>query len=1110
LRGIREAMAIGLLTLGLAAPAGVAQQSAQPSPSPSPSPPRRTSPVQTDSPFLAEASSVAEPTAELLSGINKYLGLRVGEVLIEGLRDQAAGQRVRELIVQPAQAPLDRIKLRQSVHALYATGRFADVEVEVERDRKGELTLVFLVWPNYFIGTVTVDGLPKHITSHQVINASKLRLGELYTREKMDAALRAVQGVLQDNGFYQAKTADQEEFHPRTQQVDIHFRLIPGPSARVGQVAVRGEPGFSSEEVEDIARFHTGDELTGQKANKSLQRLRKQYQKDGRLEAQVAVAHQEYRAETNTLDYVFQLNQGPMVHIRVEGAHLSLGRLKKLVPIFEEGAIDDDLLNEGARNLRDHFQTQGFFDVRVGWRRQFDAERNRVEVVYQIDPGRRHSLVAIDIEGNHAFDTPLIRERMQVKPVSNLLSYGLYSESLLNRDIAVITDTLYKANGFSQVRIEHAVTDDYRGSRGHMLLTLRIEEGPQLRVGGVKITGNRFFTEEDLRARLAAEDASLSTVPGQPFSESNLAQDRNLMMGLYFNQGFPEIQVDTFFTPAEEDPNRMNVMFAVHEGGQVFVDQVLVSGVNYTRPYVVSRRLQVRPDTPLRQQAILDSQRALYGLGLFNEVQVAVQNPDGKAPYKNVLFQLREAQRWTFNYGLGFDVLTAGSPVNVINTAPAPGVNPPKNTVPASSITVGTNPLGNTSVSPSVSLEVTRLNFRGRDDSVTFKTRLSSLQQRASITYAAPHWIDRPDSRLTFTGLFDNSRDVRTFSSKRLEGTTQLQQIITRRGDGEPVTTLVFRYSYRRVSVDSNTLAISPALIPLLSQPVSIGMPGITYIRDRRDNVLDSHHGNYTTVDFALSARVFGSQSVRSTVTALASGETTPANTAANFTRLVAQNSTYTPIWRNRKEVGEHSIVFARTTRLGIENVLGASPNTAAIPLPERFFSGGADSDRGFALNQAGPRDLTTGFPVGGGASFFNSFELRFPPPMLPLVGANLSFVLFHDAGNVFNTGDEMLHSLTRWHQPNPAACVNQSTSQQCRFDYMTQAPGGGIRYRTPIGPVRADLSYNLSPPSFPYVVQCAPNTSPPQCPIPPGQTTLFQSGTLRHLNFFFSFGQSF
>jgi outer membrane protein insertion porin family len=86
-------------------------------------------------------------------------------------------------------------------------------------------------------------------------------------------------------------------------------------------------------------------------------------------------------------------------------------------------------------------------------------------------------------------------------------------------------------------------------------------------------------------------------------------------------------------------------------------------------------------------------------------------------------------------------------------------------------------------------------------------------------------------------------------------------------------------------------------------------------------------------------------------------------------------------------------------------------PEAQSIPLPERFFGGGADSLRAFPYNQAGPRDIgaalvpggptsqPTGFPLGGNALFFNNVELRFP-----LIGNNIQGVLFHDMGNVFST----------------------------------------------------------------------------------------------------------
>jgi outer membrane protein insertion porin family len=219
----------------------------------------------------------------------------------------------------------------------------------------------------------------------------------------------------------------------------------------------------------------------------------------------------------------------------------------------------------------------------------------------------------------------------------------------------------------------------------------------------------------------------------------------------------------------------------------------------------------------------------------------------------------------------------------------------------------------------------------------------------------------------------------------------------------------------------------------------------------------------------------------------------------------MVQNSTYTP-FRKR-------FVLARLTRIGVQEPFGTG-DAATVPLPERFYAGGAQSHRGFALNQAGPRDLFTGFPVGGNALLLNQIELRLAPFSMPFVGENLNFVLFHDAGNVFTSGQDMVRSLARWYQPRREACFSEANRLQCGFNYMSQAFGLGARYKTPVGPVRLDLSYNPNPPSFPYFVQC-PSTAPTgshagPCATLPPSSLIFQSGTLRHFNIFFSIGQTF
>jgi outer membrane translocation and assembly module TamA len=384
---------------------------------------------------------------------------------------------------------------------------------------------------------------------------------------------------------------------------------------------------------------------------------------------------------------------------------------------------------------------------------------------------------------------------------------------------------------------------------------------------------------------------------------------------------------------------------------------------------------------------------------------------------------------------------------------------------------------------------VTRINFRGQDHTITFKADVGGLQQRGLLSYSAPRWFNSPDWTLSFTAFYDNTLDVTTFASQRLEGSVQAEQKISK------ASTFDYRFTYRRVK--ASDIEISPALIPLLSLPARVGEPGFSYIRNKRDNDLESTKGSYTTVDAGVAASYFGSE--------------------ADFSRILAQNSTYHAFGKNRPP--DKKFVLARSLRIGVESAFGSTvilqpgqvcsdpavttcPGESIIPLPERFFSGGGNSHRGFGLNQAGPRDPITGFPLGGSALFLNNLELRFPPTPLPFFQDNISFAVFEDAGNVFTDGRQMLDNLLRWRQKNPQLCVQQSTYAQCDFSYISHAIGVGVRYKTPIGPVRFDFGYNLNPPAFPSFQTVTSGTGQ--------QTNVFVPQHESHFNVYFSIGQSF
>ena len=995
-----------------------------------------------------------------LGPISSYVGVPVREIRFTHVpaREQ---DHLRKLLPQKVGEPLDRDRVRDSIKTLFDTGLFADIKVEAQKT-DSQVLLTFSTVGNYFVGSVMVEGDPGRPSANQLVSATKLQLGEVYAPEKLERANKNILQVMSDNGFYRSAVVHEEHPHPETSQMDIVFRVNAGFPATVGEITLKGGGGYSIGQIEDIARMHPGDRVTADRVGNALQRIRKRFLKQNRLLAQVSIAERTYRPNTNKLDFTFLVDPGPTVDIAVEGFKIRRNALRKRVPVYEENALDDDLLNEGRRNLLDYLQTRGYFDATVGIKKQSDPTKNELRAVYVVDPGLRHKLVKLNIVGNKYFDQQSLRSRMQVQPATRLLTSGRFSQYLLASDVNGLQD-LYRANGFRQIQIKSTVQDSYQGVAKRLAITLEITEGPQTLVGDVKIVGNAKVPTEELTSRI-------DTAPGQPYSDYRLAGDRDTILNYYFNSGYPNasLEVSTRNLPGAED--RVAVNFTIQEGEQFFVDQVLVSGLVHTRPGVVQRKLRVTPGSPLSQEDMLKTQAALYDLGIFSQVDTAVQNPNGEDPSKNVLIDTREAKRYTFNYGLGLEVQTGQ---------------------PSASQSV---PQGKTGISPRVSLQVTRLNFRGLNHTIVFKGHLGRLQQRALISYNAPSWLGSDTLSLSFTGFYDNTLDITTFTSKRLEGSVQLHQCFGTVDQcvvsGRPPTEAVYSYTYRRVQ--ASNLVISSNLIPILSQPTRVGLPAITLIRDRRDSPLESTKGTYNTLDAGVAASFFGSE--------------------ADFSRILLQNSTYHTFGKNRPP--NKRFIFARSTRLGIQNPFGKTvilePNetppvdAALIPLPERFLSGGGNSHRGFGLNQAGPRDLKTGFPLGGSALFLNQLELRLPPVELPFVGNNISFAVFHDMGNVFAKPADMRDNLVRWRQKNPDLCLHEDTYTQCDFNYISHAVGLGVHYKTPIGPVRLDFGYNLNPPAFPSF-QTVTNTVNDV-----SSSTQFVPQRASHFNFFFSIGQAF
>jgi outer membrane protein insertion porin family len=1009
--------------------------------------------------------------------ISAYEGKLVESIQLPGVQESDI-QHLLQLMPQKAGEPLDRSRVRDSIRTLFATGRFADIQAEAMPSGNGVM-LTFTTAANFFVGAVDVEGAPTRPNRNQVVNAAKFQLGELYNQSKLDRALENIRQLMQENGYYQARVTAETTSNLTTVQVDILFHLTSGPQAHVGEVIVTGSSGLSSGDVQGIAHMDRGDRVTAALVSNSLQRLRKRFQKQNRALAQVSIASQQYHPENNAVNFTFQIDPGPVVVISAQGYHISRGVMKKEIPVYEENAVDDDLLNEGKRNLLDYLQTRGHFDATVDIQKQSDAKI--LSVIYQINPGPLHKVVLVEITGNKDFlDTAKLRSYLQIEPATRT-SHGRYSGTLLKSDVATL-EGLYRGNGFRQVKIETKVDDDYLGEDNHLAVHFHIDEGPRTRVGEVQIVGNQKFKTSEL--------PELSTQPGQPYSEEELANDRERILNFYFNNGFPNATLDITTKASPSEPNREDVTYSIQEGEGFTVNRVMMAGTDHTRDYIVEREVQVKPGQPLSQQGLLDTQTRLYNLGIFSQVDTAVQNPRGDDPQKNVLVQVEEAKRYTFTYGGGLEFET-GQPAG------------------------STAPTGATGVSPRVEFDVTRLNVFGRNQTLAFQSNVGRLQQRGLISYTIPKLLDSDKWKLIYTIFYDNSLDVSTFTSQRLEGKIDLRQQFGNSG-AEPGTragpdSLTYRFEFRRVRASNFANDFNPGELALLSAPATVGGPGFTFIHDKRDNPLESTKGDYFTLDAFAASSYFGSE--------------------ADFGRVLAQHSTYYALGKGKPG---HQFVFARSTSIGLQQPFrgtrvvspGACPvnsktnetvcqGFSLIPLPEQFFAGGGNSHRGFGLNQAGPRDPTSGFPLGGTALFVNNLELRLPQASLPVLGEGFSFAVFHDMGNVFTAQHDMVKGLFRWHQASPAPCLPLpvgTTTNQCLnqfnlsgYDYTSHAVGVGVRYKTPIGPLRFDFGYNLNPTRYSQEFTFPiPNTKPPT------SVTLLEPQRLRRFNVFFSIGQPF
>jgi outer membrane protein insertion porin family len=991
--------------------------------------------------------------------------------------------------------PLDRAKVAESLRLLYRTGDYSDLRAAIIAV-PGGVRLDFIARENLFFNQVLIEGLVAPPSDASAAAATQLNLGQTYQQVLVDEAAERLRDTLHQEGLYTAVVTAEAVPHVQTHQMDVIFHVKPGTRARVGSVKVKNETEYADGELLKRFNMKQGREITSARLQHGTDRIRKFLVKKGDLIARAVVRRGAYDPAKNAIPLDLEVSQGPRVKLMISGAKFSKSELRKLVPVYQEGAVDADLLEEGKRNLRERLEREGYFDSSVDYTtatHESSANPNGWKgteevITYHVVRGDKHKLVSIELNGNHYFSAEVLRGRLQIAGGA-FATPGKFSRRLVESDAQSMRN-LYMANGFLDAKVEAVTADDYKGRKGDLAIRFKITEGKQTRVASLKLEGVHAFKEEELLGDVAS-------TPGQPYSDFNVATDRDVILALYFNEGFPEASfTSTADRVAQEQgtgkeqngggsndsseaaggkakekadekqkegkQNSKNIIeqaepvrltYRIEEGPQTTVRKILYSGYEHTREGVIRREVEVKPDAPLRQGQVVESQRRLYNLGVFNRVTIEPQNPTGTDRDKDLVVLVEEAKRYTVAYGGGFEVQRLASTSNPVG--------------------------GEVQAAPRGILELSKLNLTGRADSLSLKLRGSTIEDRALLGYSDPNTFGHKDLSFQATAYTEKTQDINTFTEMRYEGSLQLTDQVS------PRTTFLYRYVFRKVLVSNIAETINPEAIPLFQQPTLVSQFGVTWVQDRRNNPADATRGSFNSADFGVADGYIGS--------------------SASFLRIYYQNSTYHPIKRRFN--------FARSIRFGAllpyrdtVSLTFPPPTTpplpTVIPLPERFFAGGGTSLRGFALNQAGPRDALTGFPVGGQALLVLNQEFRFPM-RLPYFGTSLGGAFFYDGGNVYSRVSRITF---RTSTPKPTFDTSDPANAKCltncgnELNYFAHTVGFGIRYATPVGPIRVDLGYQINRPFF--VVPCTNVTGA----IP----TCHKAGQLPRFQIFFNLGSSF
>jgi outer membrane protein assembly factor BamA len=726
-------------------------------------------------------------------------------------------------------------------------------------------------------------------------------------------------------------------------------------------------------------------------------------------------------------------------------------------------------LNRATQYLQNKLAKRGMLSAQVKLSgAQYISETNRADIHFAVQPGPE---VKVGIHGAHLW--PWTRKTL----LPEYQGVGVDDESVQEGRQALTS--YFQAKGFFDVQVsaqlKHANDVD--------TVDYQITKGAKHKVVGVEVNGNAQLETADLASRVTVEKSHLLS-PGRYSQRLVRASVKNLV-GVYQSEGFSAVQVtptilngggnirvifhvtegprdivnslkiegaDTFpqsqFAPqglhlapdkpysqrfvendrativsnylkagylnasfrqtakivSKQDPHHIDVVYHITEGPRVTSGSVLTLGRGGTQQRLINQDIaSIKPGAPLTETGLLASESHLYDhTGVFDWAEVDPKRDITTQKKEDVLVKVHEGSKNQITYGFGFEVINRGGSV------PSGTVALPN--LPPIGLPSAFSTDQKTFYGPRGTFEYTRNNVRGKGESLSFTAFAGRLDQRLAAYYINPN-LRWTKWKATNSISFESNQENPIFSSVEELASYQIQRPLDTAGKN----TLFLRYSFSQTDLSRVEI---PALVPTQDLHVRLSTLAANFTRDTRDNPTDEHKGVLQTLELDFNTTKLGS--------------------SVNFAKLTAQSAYYKTI--------SHNIVWANSIRIGLAQPFASS----RVPLSEEFFTGGGNSLRGFPLDGAGPQRevpvCSSGsstactliqVPTGGNELLLINSELRVPLPLRK----GLGIVGFYDGGSVFPTVG--FRDFTALYSNNV---------------------GLGLRYATPVGPVRIDLGRNLNP----------------------------------------------